>query len=213
MTNQHSNDTAELPRRRDIAAGAVVSAVAFATEIWLWLAEGLETAVGALGWAVIAGYTVIVRLIEPVSQRRQILRERAVERANSTGTWTWVSDTGETRIFTAWFERERGWLSRFRYTENRWSPEEHWDDAEQLACAIIAHEEAGFTPGEDEGTRSIRARLDIPGWDRRPSDDEHPLVAEIREGTHPLGGPLGDLWDEPARDLTAYRDRFKPGPY
>lgn len=29
----------------------------------------------------------------------------------------------------------------------------------------------------------------------------------------PLGGPRGDLWDEPAVDLTAYRDRFRPGPY
>lgn len=213
MTNRHDNDTAELPRRRDIAVAAVASAVALAVEIWLWLADGLETAVGALGWAVIAGYVVMVHLVEPVTRRREILRERAEERARNLGTWVWVADTGQTKVFTAWFERERGWLSMFRYDERRWSPEEYWSDAEQLACAIIAHEEAGFVPADDEGTRAVRARLDIPGWDRRPDDDEHPLVAEIREGTHPLGGPMGDLWDEPARDLTAYRNRFKPGPY
>lgn len=214
MTNRHDNDTSELPRRRDIAAGAVLSAVALAVEIWLWGDEGLQTAVGAFGWALIAGYVVTTRLIDPATRRREILREWAQERARNTGTWVWVSDTGETRVFGVWFEPGRGWFSRFRYYEDNWSPEEHWRDAEELACVVITHEEAGFIPADDEGTRAVRARLDIPGWDLRPGDDgEHPLVAEIREGTHPLGGPMGDLWDEPARDLTAYRNRFKPGPY
>src|SRR5690554_3222130 len=43
---------------------------------------------------------------------------------------------------------------------------EVWPNQATLVHVITEFERDGYVPANDEGTRSIRARLMVPGWDR-----------------------------------------------
>lgn len=206
MTNRQSKTTAEVPTWRQIAGPGLIGLGLLVVTFWMLGGHTTREGIGSIAVGCWAGWN-LGQFVDRFQARRAARQAVAEERKRHTGTWT--APEGEGR-FSVRYDPDSG-----HYLVCGWFSEaEHYGEESQVAedtlrIILIAQERDGFTPADDEGTRVIRARLDLPGWD----GDEHPLVAEIREGTHPLGGPMGELWDEPARDLTRYRDRFKPGPY
>lgn len=193
----HSQRTYVVPPLAPIIIGwALVASTLALTGRLLWVDPITdEAAIGAvLGFtlALVLLGQVVGRMGDRTLARDRIRREterreRAAqreqeERARHTGTWegdapgmvlTVRHDPATGLVYV------RGWLGEHYQV----SGETHHPDTVALAGALRELEVTGeLVPWEDEGTRAMRARLDLPGWDTGhvavaeldPEDDRYP---------------------------------------
>lgn len=189
MTNRQIKGNAVRPSRRDVSWEIFQTAVATGIYIWMWFAPGIWSGLGVFGWMLVLMHRV-EKTAEVCRKRYRALAELKAQRARNTGTWVDVH-RGETAFTVRWDPASEDW-----YVQDAWDKAERCV-GEMSARMKVATVEAGgsYAPRQDEGTSAVRVRLGLEQW-------EEPA----------LGGPRGDLWDEPARDLTEHRKRFYPGP-
>jgi hypothetical protein len=188
--SQHRQDIPTEPSRWWIVlyslAGVVALWVVLATiaaETWTWvhLAAVLFGLFTAAVFAALSGHKVLqrgeARLALIRRQEREDRRAAAehAERVRQTGTWR--GDLVGEVLAVRWDPATRtywvqGWLS------DHWQQREErpWADLETLAATLTELERSGeLSPVDDEGTRAVRARLDLPGWD---GADPDPVVTQ-----------------------------------
>jgi hypothetical protein len=144
------------------------SAVVFAT---VWLAttgwgqvEQVGFILGALAtafvtrevWRAVLGFgTRPTRMVENLAAQR--------ERMLNTGTWRRLGCAPALRVRHD--PRTGEWFIRGRLAAGWDFPEEVlWLEPTRLFQAVLDAEATGLRPEGDEGTRVVRARLDLPNW-------------------------------------------------
>lgn len=129
---------------------------------------------------------VVVRVTERQIATEQVrARQERIRRERALNTGTWLGDQPGQELTVRWDAEMRrylirGWISR-RTTvdsEREWSAS--LDDLATMLTEIEASGDLG--PIDDAGTRSVRARLALPGWDDVPEPDP---VATQPTGTEP----------------------------
>jgi hypothetical protein len=191
--SQHSQRTQQGPSLASIVVtGAVVIAAVVASTLTVWMPESPDWwhVLGAAGWTVLAWVLTAQAVARYLDRRTAIDRaeraaqRRRAERALNTGTWE-----GETpgEVLTIRYEPSTGAYWAEGWISDHWQirPETIWADRATLVHTLRELERSGeMTPWEDEGTRAVRARLDV--------DPEFLSVAELEELEDP-----GMAWDVP----------------
>ncbi len=151
---------------------------------------------------------VVVRVTERqiITDDRKAAEDRARrERVLNTGTW--LGDQPGQELTVRWDGAAHrylvhGWTGAPPYLAR----EREWTDSlDELAEMLTDIERAGeLRPIEDEGTRMVRARLALPGWDDVAEPDP---VATQPTGTEPahlqrIPVPLRGEYDGPTRNLS-----------
>lgn len=188
--SQHSQRTQQGPSVGSILAGGVLVLAAAGVSTWIISSP-------ALTWREVAGSVCASALaclltgqvVERIVSRRIVIdrAEREAARIKSErerNTATWEGDAGEK--LTIRYEPLTGRYYAEGWISDHWQihPETEWKDRETLASTLTEIELSGeMVPWDDEGTRGVRARLDLPGWDV----DE--MVASV---TQPAGEPNPD---------------------
>lgn len=222
--SQHRQDIPTEPSRwwivaYDGAAAVVVGFVAavIGDEVWTWvhLVAVLFGVFTAAVFLALGGHKVLqrgeARLALVRRQEREDRRAAAehAERVRQTGTWR--GDLVGEVLTVRWDPGTRtywvqGWLS------DHWQQREErpWADLETLAATLTELERSGeLSPVDDEGTRAVRARLDLPGWDEYPDpvatqpDPEDTGVITYTDGglpRRPVGETLRPI------DVARFRD-------
>jgi hypothetical protein len=180
MTDRRIDSTPEAPSRASLLAGVVLTTMSVAATVHV--ATGLSTGREVMGFClgIIASGLLIGQTTGRFTQRGDMkiiaIREQArrdEEAAASTGTWIYPGgarftarhdpDTGAYQV--------AGWLSYGWHIE----AEQLWPDSSTLAVLIAELERDGVEWQDDEGTRSVRERLELttredgrhrPGWDQ-----------------------------------------------
>ncbi|AAT36820.1 Pas72 [Actinoplanes phage phiAsp2] len=227
--SQHSQRTQRGPSVASIAGtgvAALAAVVASTLVVWMPSEPDWWHIAGAAGWTVLAWMLTGQAVVRHVERRAAEDRaERAItkiqrERALNTGTWEGevpgevLTIRYEPRDGSYWAE---GWIS------DHWQirPETVWSDRATLVHTLRELERSGeMTPWEDEGTRAVRARLDIdPEGDGYPQEvqEDHTEAAEhwASGGEDPartavLEGIRADLGVEDTRRLS--RPQYGPSP-
>lgn len=203
VTDRQIKGSAEPPSRGQVIEKIVTALLSCAVYVAMFWGEGLYAVVGLLGWALIS-ISAVTRAAGAWSARRHILRVQAADRLANTGTWSEVGGAGGS--FTVRWDAWAGWWVQGFLGEHQHEPHERLVSADEATALVAAAEQSGdYVRADDEGTVNVRARLGLTGWDEYRAGD---LVPDW-----PIGGPRGDLYDEPAVNLTQYRHVFKPGPY
>lgn len=196
------------------ALWTVLAVIAAETWTWVHLAAVVFGLFTAAVFAGLSGHKVLQRGEARIAEVRRAHREQehaervAAERARNTGTWQ--GDHVGQVLTVRWDAAARvylvqGWIS------DHWQQREEraWTDLETLAHTLAEAEATGeLRPLDDEGTRSVRARLDLPGWDLDPEDDRHPqwpdpMATQPEEPTGDVGDTQVIRWTGaglPARD-------------
>lgn len=145
---------------------------------------------GAAGWTVMAwtltAQCVIRHTERQAAQERQRRAEEAEHEARqlarlNTGTWQGdaVGQVLTVRYDPAtgrWYVQ--GWMGDHAV----FHPERRWADRAALYAALSELETTGeLEPQDDEGTRAVRARLGLPGWDAERHDPE-PVATQPMPG-------------------------------
>jgi hypothetical protein len=161
VTNRQSNIT---PADAFRTLGALLGGLAaLGVTVWyVWRADSSWDAVGAIVWAYI-GKSLMdagVRRVLALGRAQQAEIQRQVD---NTGVWK-VQEGG---TFTVRFEPETGvyWLSGWIEPDHELTSEVAYASAAGVAAIVEAAEKDGMVPEDDEATRAIRARLQVPGWD------------------------------------------------
>jgi hypothetical protein len=161
VTNRQSNIT---PADAFRTLGALLGGLAaLGVTVWyVWRADSSWDAVGAIVWAYI-GKSLMdagVRRVLALGRAQQAEIQRQVD---NTGVWK-VQEGGS---FTVRFEPETGvyWLSGWIEPDHELTSEVAYASAAGVAAIVEAAEKDGMVPEDDEATRAIRARLQVPGWD------------------------------------------------
>jgi hypothetical protein len=162
VTNRQSNIT---PGDAFRTLGALLGGlVALGVTIWyVWTADGSWDAVGAITWAYI-GKSLMDAGVRRVLALGRAQQAEVQRQADNTGVWK-IQEGGS---FTVRFEPETGvyWLSGWIEPDHELTSEVAYASAAGVASIVEAAEADGMIPEDDEATRAIRARLQVPGWDR-----------------------------------------------
>jgi hypothetical protein len=169
---------------------------------------------GAGGWTLMAwtltGQTVIRHTERQVARdrtRRELERlerqSEAAREARRINTGTWQGDAVG-QVLTVRYDPEtgqfhaEGWLG----DQLQLYPERLWSDRATLVAALSELETTGeLEPVDDEGTRAVRARLDLPGpWNEEEPVVTQPMPDEAR--TEVLEAIRDDLGVQDTRRLT-----------
>lgn len=142
--DQH-NCTTPVPSRTFIAVMSVLTALAGGGTAWIITGPVFD---GRHLVGFLVGLVTTVVLFAQTVSRMMLRRDARRRMLAETGTWT---------------HPEKG-----RVTVTLWEWSGSWD---KLAEILTRMEEGGYVPADDEPTRSIRARLMLPGRDNfeRPS--------------------------------------------
>ena len=194
----------------------VLAVIAADTWTWVHLAAVLFGLFTAAVFAGLSGHKVLQRGEARIAAVKREVRERErahrehEERARNTGTWR--GDAVGQVLTVRWDAASRtylvqGWLSDFWVQRE----ERPWPDLDTLASTLAELEATELRPLDDEGTRAVRARLDLPGWDDPEADsypqDPDPVATQpIPSGPspaalRPIGVPV--LRPEPGPEDTA----------
>lgn len=174
MTDRHSQRTQNGPSMGSIVIGAVATSVVVTAMVYTTWAETIDshhlvgTACALVLALALVGQTM-GRIIERERvQRRRYRAESARLRAESESTGRWFGVHGE-HLTVRWDEDSRRYLVHGRLaTDWLLTDPTPWPDLDSLARLIVEMEGHGIEPADDIGTRSIRARLDVPGWEIMP---------------------------------------------
>jgi hypothetical protein len=184
--SQHSQRTQQGPSVASIVVTgvfALVAVVASTLVVWMPSEPDWWHIAGAAGWTVLAWMLTGQAVVRHVERRAAEDRaERAIvkiqrERALNTGTWE-----GEVpgEVLTIRYEPSTGAYWAEGWISDHWQirPETVWADRATLIQTLRELEHSGeMTAWDDEGTRAVRARLDIdPESDGYPQD--HTEAAE-----------------------------------
>lgn len=161
MTNRQNNPTPG--RALWTLAKLVTGLVAFGVMIW-----AVVTATGPAD----AGQAALLALVAKVLMDSGMADVLALGRAQQAQVAKALENTGvwkahEAGTFTVRYEPDggtwhvQGWTGPF--TEYR--HEVQWHDPDTLRAMIEEAEAEGMIPDDEVGTRSIRARLMVKGWD------------------------------------------------
>jgi hypothetical protein len=162
VTNRQSNIT---PGDAFRTLGALLGGlVALGVAVWfIWTADGSWDALGAVVWVFIAKSLMDagVRRVLALGREQQAQAERD---AANTGVWK----AAEAGTFTVRFDPLTGvyWLSGWIEPDHELTSEVAYATAAGVASIVEAAEADGMVPEDDEATRSIRARLQVKGWDQ-----------------------------------------------
>lgn|SRR5512138_157369 len=159
----------EVPSVASILFMAALSVATVFGTLWILTAEVFDGRhlVGLLA-GVLASGILLGQTINRAGRRgmaRLMARWDAEEIERNTGTWT--DPEGRTILI-----RYCPSANHYHITGSLavgWDLQgEVWPDQATLVHVITEFERDGFVPADDEGTRSIRARLRVPGWDEYP---------------------------------------------
>jgi hypothetical protein len=165
---------------------------------------------GLLG--IVLGVLMTSQVVVRVTERQIVTDElrAAADRARRErvlNTGTWLGDQPSQELTVRWDGAAhrylvQGWTGAPPYLAR----EREWTDSlDELAEMLTDIERAGeLRPIEDEGTRMVRARLALPGWDDVAEPDP---VATQPTGTEPahlqrVPVPLRGEYDGPTRNLS-----------
>lgn len=197
---------------------AVTSAASLAVIILsFWVVTGpvldqRHLAGGILG--IVLGVLTTGHVVARVTERQIATDELKaaadrVRRERVLNTGTWLGDQPGQELTVRWDgEAHRymvhGWTGSPPYLTR----EREWvDSLDELAELLTTIERSGeMGPLDDEGTRMVRARLALPGWDEEPEPDP---VATQPTGTEPahlqrVPVPLRGEYDGPTRNLSEH---------
>lgn len=216
--SQHSQRTQHGPSWASIITGAVLVAGAVAVSTWITTSPALtwREATGAAGWSLLAmlltgqvvGRVVERKIVEDRVKReaerldRQVSAAREVRRVN-TGTW---QGDAVGQVLTVRYDPEDGTFYAEGWLGDHFQlyPERAWHDRATLVQTLAELETTGeLEPVDDEGTRGIRARLDLPGWDREPEQPEPVRYDE------PDNAGTGRRWED-ERDTFGGAEEVRP---
>ncbi len=178
-----------------VALWVVLATIAAQTWTWVHLAAVLFGLFTVAVFAALSGHKILQRGEARLAAVKREVRERErahrehQERMRNTGTWQ--GDAVGQVLTVRWEPASRtylvqGWLSDFWVQRD----ERPWADLDTLASTLIELEATELRPADDEGTRAVRARLDLPGWDGGEPD---PVATQpIEPGPSPVAlRPLG----------------------
>lgn len=196
-----------------IVAGGVLVLVAATTSTWIISSPALtwrEVAgsVGCSMLAILLTGQVVARFGERQVVKGRLERAQEAEaerwrgRVRNTGTW---HGDALGQVLTVRYDPEdgtfhvEGWLGDHFQVR----PERVWSDRATLIQTLAELELTGeLEPQDDEGTRAVRARLDLPG----PWNEEEPVVTRPEEpapsAAVTASFPAPHLADEETRRLT-----------
>lgn len=195
--SQHSQRTQRGPSVASIVGTGVAALAAVGTStlvVWMPGEPDRWHIVGAAGWTVLAwmltGQAVVRHTERQVARdrvrREQDRRERQEDAAREVrriNTGTWQGDAiGQ--VLTVRYEPETGEFYAEGWLGDHFQvyPERLWSDRATLVQALSELETTGeLEPVDDEGTRAVRARLDLPGWDAERTDPE-PVATQPMPG-------------------------------
>lgn len=169
--DRHSVRAMNGPSLWRVAAGA--AGTAMLSIVSAWTTAGVPAspqaftgfALGMLLALSLAVHTVGLfneRELADRRRARQGEREQRARReiAESTGTW---SGPDGLSISVRWDEQTRGyWVSGWVWDQNL--KPAIWPNLDDLASYLIGIEAGGWIAADDIGTRLVRAKLDLPGW-------------------------------------------------
>lgn len=178
MNNRHSKRTQHGPSVLSIAAGIIATSAAMTAMVFSLPGPGryldwhdMLGAAGCLGLAVLLFAQTLSRVIEfQVAQQRRARRREAEQQVRDDNTGLWIGPYGS-RLSVRWEPRDRTWY----VIDPASRAERAWQDTGQLIGLIGDLEAVGYAHLDDPGTRTVRARLDLPGWADGPGkswDDE-----------------------------------------
>jgi hypothetical protein len=193
-------------------AGGVLVLVAATTSTWILSSPVLtwREVAGAIGCSALA--VLLTGQVVGRYGERQVIKgrqEKAAEaeaerwrgRMRNTGTW---HGGAIGQVLTVRYEPEggqfyvEGWLGDHFQVR----PERVWSDRATLVHTLAEMEVTGeLEPQDDEGTRAVRARLDLPG----PWNEEEPVVTQPQPQdarTEVLEAIRDDLGVDDTRRLT-----------
>jgi hypothetical protein len=166
VTNRHDQRTPRVPSLAGVIGWSAWTGLA-ALNIVLLYQEGDDTAQGLVAYvlAVLIFGALASRTFEAQAARRKALRARreavAADRAwrvKNTGVWV----RGSSELTVRWDDRTRLYWVRGAGEEIQ------WPDLGKLAQYLTDLEADGWVFSTDSGTRAIRARLDLSGWQYDP---------------------------------------------
>lgn len=164
MTDRRIKSNPEVPHLYTIIRPAVLGATAVAVYVWLyWGGPTTKESIGAMAWLWFGIYFLGEAITRTV--KRGQIKVKALERmAAHTGVW---KHEGAGTFTVRWDPDARryfvqGWISEFYSIAH----ESEWPDLDVLAAMIETAEADGAVPEDDEATRSVRARLEVKGWDQ-----------------------------------------------
>lgn len=162
--NDHNGST-EAPSRTSVAAMTAATVLVGTGTFWLPTAGPVFDGRHLVGFllGLVAMVTLACQTIDRYGRRllaRITARLRADLAAANTGTWT----DSQGRTLTVAYDLERGWFRVTGRVAAGWELEgEVWPDRSTLGAVLTEAERDGYEPADDEGTRSIRARLLVEG--------------------------------------------------
>jgi hypothetical protein len=172
---RHSLRARRGPGVARIASGAVGTGVISGTAVWTvaGVPASPQAVTGFLfGIAlatVVAVHTVALMTERERARRRVLRQESRAERehreiAENTGSWDGPDGL---RLTVRWDVTVRGyWVSGWVWDQNL--KPAIWPNLDDLASYLVGIEAGGWIARDDIGTRGIRAKLDLPGWDVVP---------------------------------------------
>jgi hypothetical protein len=125
-------------------------------------ADGAWDAAGAVVWAYIGKNMVDAGVGRVLVLGRQLQADTA-KAVENTGVWK----AHEAGTLTVRYEPDggtwhvQGWAGPF----TEYPHEVEWTDVDALRRMIEEAEAEGMTPDDEPGTRAVRARLMVSGWD------------------------------------------------
>lgn len=159
--------TTEAPSMASVLFLATLSLATMFGTLWILTAKVFDGRhlVGFLA-GVLASGILVGQTINRAGRRgmaRLMARWDAEEIARNTGTWT----DPEGRTILIQYCPSMGHYHVTGSVAVGWDLQgEVWPNQATLVHVITEFERDGYVPANDEGTRSIRARLMVPGWDR-----------------------------------------------
>jgi hypothetical protein len=170
MSNEN-NGTTEVPSRISIAVMASVTAVAGGATFWIIgddQFDGRHLVGFLLGLVatVVLGAQTIGRMIDRARARTaaELERQREHQRVSAelhANIGTWENEADGAEAYIAWRPDRRVYALGGSLPEGFQPGSVGREDAHSAGLAM---ESAGWKGSDDEGTRSIRERLMLPGW-------------------------------------------------
>ena len=226
--SSHSQRTHRGPSVPSIVVTSAAALVATIASFWVMTGPVIDErhlTGGALGLvlAVLLAAQAIVRVAEwQEAAERSRERRGQARRARVRNTGTWLGDSPGQSLTVRWDEMGRRYLIQGWISDHIRSDEEReWATSlDDLAGLLAEIERSGqLRPVADEGTRMVRSRLAVTGWDGAPEPDP---VATQPTGTEPAhlhraampvrrfehDGPTRNLTDR-VRDLSGPASRVR----
>src|SRR5690554_5230677 len=162
MNDRRDYRITEVPSVASILFTATLGVVTVFGTFWILTAEVFDGRhlVGFLAGLLASG-TLIGQTIDRAGRRS--MARWMEEIARETGTW---SDPEGRTILVQYCPSARHYHVTGSLAVGWDLQGEVWPDQATLVHVITEFERDGYVPANDEGTRSIRARLMVPGWDR-----------------------------------------------